>query len=43
MSEIIRHEVNEEYAYSGFVEAGDFVFLSFCVGNVGQSVELQVR
>ena len=43
MSEIIRHEVNEEYAYSGFVEAGDFVFLSFCVGNVGQSVELQVE
>lgn len=43
MSNIIRHEVNEEYAYSGFVEAGDFVFLSFCVGNVGQSVEMQVE
>jgi 2-iminobutanoate/2-iminopropanoate deaminase len=43
MSEMIRHEVNEEYAYSGFVEAGDFVFLSFCVGNVGHSVEMQVE
>lgn len=43
MSEIVRHEVNEEYAYSGFVEAGDFVFLSFCVGNVGQPVEQQVE
>jgi len=39
MSEIIRHEINEECAYSGIVEAGDFVFLSFCGGNIGQSVE----
>ncbi len=22
MGEIVRHDVNEEYAYSGFVEAG---------------------
>jgi enamine deaminase RidA (YjgF/YER057c/UK114 family) len=43
MGEIIRHEVNEEYAYSGFVEAGDFIFLSFCVGNVGGTVEEQVE
>lgn len=43
MSEIKRSEVNEEYALSGTVEAGDFVFLSFCVGNVGQSVENQVE
>ena len=43
MSEIIRHEVDEEMAFSGFVEVGDFVFLSFCVGNVGQSVEKQVE
>jgi enamine deaminase RidA (YjgF/YER057c/UK114 family) len=43
MSEIIRSEINEENAYSGYVEAGDFVFLSFCVGNVGESVERQVE
>lgn len=43
MGEIIRHEVNGEYAYSGFVEAGDFIFLSFCVGNVGGTVEEQVE
>jgi len=43
VSEIIRHEVDEEMAFSGFVEVGDFVFLSFCVGNVGQSVEKQVE
>lgn len=40
---ISRTEVNEEYAYSGIVQAGDFVFLSFCVGNVGGSVEEQVE
>jgi len=27
MSGIIRHEVNEEWAYSDIVEAGDFVSL----------------
>ena len=43
MSEIIRKDVNEEYAYSGYVEAGDFIFLSFCVGNVGESFERQVE
>lgn len=43
MSEIIRHEISEEYALSGYVEAGDLVFLSFCVGNVGESVERQVE
>lgn len=43
MSHIIRHEINEEYAYSGFVEAGDFIFLSFCVGNVGGSIKAQVE
>ena len=43
MSNIIRGDVNDEWAYSGYVEAGDFVFLSFCVGNVGKSVEEQVN
>lgn len=43
MGEPIRNEINEEYAYSSWIEAGDFVFLSFCVGNIGQSVESQVE
>jgi enamine deaminase RidA (YjgF/YER057c/UK114 family) len=43
MSSINRLNVNEEYAYSGVVEAGDFVFLSFCAGNVGASIEEQVN
>ena len=40
---IKRHGVNEECAWSEIVEAGNFVFLTFCVGNVGQSVEAQVH
>lgn len=43
MGEIVRGDVNEEFAYSGYVAAGDFVFLTFCVGNVGQPVEAQVE
>lgn len=39
---IIRHDVNKEWAHSGVVEAGDFVFVSYCFGNVGQSIEKQV-
>jgi enamine deaminase RidA (YjgF/YER057c/UK114 family) len=40
---ITRGDVNEEWAHSGYVEAGDFVFLSYCVGNVGKSVEEQIN
>ncbi len=40
---MIRTNVNEVNAYSGIVEAGDFVFLSFCVGNTEGSLEQQVH
>lgn len=43
MNRIIRLNINEEYAYSEIVEAGDFVFLNFCVGNVGGTIEEQVH
>lgn len=43
MPDIIRHEVNEQWAHSGFVEAGDYVFVSYCVGNIGQSIEAQIH
>lgn len=43
MNAIKRNDVNEHNAYSGYVEAGDFIFLSFCVGNVGESIEKQVE
>ena len=43
MSKIKRYGINERCAWSEIVVAGDFVFLSFCAGNVGQSVEAQVN
>jgi 2-iminobutanoate/2-iminopropanoate deaminase len=43
MNHIMRGDVNEEWAHSGFVVAGDFVFLSYCVGNIGKSIEEQVN
>ncbi|NLK87692.1 MAG: RidA family protein [Clostridiaceae bacterium] len=43
MGEIIRRDVNNEWAHSGIVEAGDFVFVSYCVGNIGQSIENQIN
>lgn len=43
MGDIVRGDVNEEWAHSGYVVAGDFVFLSYCVGNVGKSVEEQIH
>ncbi len=43
MSEIVRFDVNEEWAHTGMIKAGDFYFLNYCVGNVGQSVEAQIN
>ena len=47
MSEIIRMNLDNQFAndcaYSEVVVAGDCVYLNFCVGNVGESVEAQVH
>lgn len=47
MEEIIRRNLDDRFAndcaYSEVVAAGDWVFLNFCVGNVGESVEAQVQ
>ena len=43
MSEIIRHDINKKWAHSGMVEAGDYVFINYCVGNDGQTVENQIN
>jgi len=43
VSKIIRHDVSEEWAHSGFIEAGGFVYTSYCVGNIGESFESQVN
>ena len=43
MSEIKRTELSEEWAHSGIIEAGGYVFVSYCMGNEGQSVENQIN
>jgi enamine deaminase RidA (YjgF/YER057c/UK114 family) len=47
MGEIKRQNLDESFAeecaYSEIVTAGDFVFLTFCVGNIGKTVEEQVN
>lgn len=43
MKEIKRYEMNEEWAHAGVVEAGDFCFLSYCVGNIGGTIEQQIN
>ncbi len=43
MSAMIRKDVNEAWAHTGIIKAGDFCFLSYCVGNVGGTVEEQIH
>ena len=47
MSDIIRMNLDNQYAnecsYSEVIAAGDWVFLNFCVGNVGGTIEEQVH
>lgn len=43
MNEIKRTELSEEWAHSGIVEAGGYVFISYCMGNEGQSIENQIN
>jgi enamine deaminase RidA (YjgF/YER057c/UK114 family) len=41
--EIKRTDLSEEWAHSGVVEAGGYVFISYCMGNEGQSIENQIN
>ena len=43
MEKIRRSDIIEDNAWSGIVEAGDFVFVNFCVGNVGKPIEDQIN
>lgn len=43
MGKIIRSDINEDWAHAGIIEAGDFVYIGYCVGNIGQSVEKQIH
>lgn len=43
MREIVRSDVSEDWMYSGIVEAGDFVFINYCLGNIGEPIENQIN
>ncbi|AEF26198.1 RidA family protein [Streptococcus parauberis] len=43
MKSIRRYDVNEEWAHTGLVEAGDFYFLNYCVGEIGAPIEDQIN
>ena len=43
MGKIIRSDMNEEWAHAGIIEAGDFVYIGYCVGNIGQSIKQQIH
>ena len=44
MNRIKRSEINEEWVHSGIVEAGDFVYTSYCVGYpFTQPIENQIN
>ena len=43
MLDIQRIETSEEWAHSGVVVAGDFIFISYCMGNEGQAIENQIN
>ena len=40
---IERYDVSENWAHTGIIKAGDFCFLSYCVGNIGGTVEEQIN
>ena len=43
MGEVKRVEVDEFWADSTIIEAGDYVFIGYCMGNEGQSIEEQIE
>lgn len=42
MKEIKRYDINENWAHSGIIKAGDFCFLNYCVRNIGDTIERQI-
>ncbi len=40
---IERYDVNEDWAHTGIIKAGDFYYLGYCVGNIGGTIEEQIH
>lgn len=43
MKEIERYDINEEWAHSGIVRAGDYCFLNYCVRSTEGTAEQQIN
>ena len=43
MSDIKRVEVDEFWADSTVIEAGDYIFIGYCMANEGKSIEEQIN
>lgn len=43
MDGVKRTEISEDWAHSGIVEAGNFVFISYCMKDEGQSIVDQIN
>ena len=43
MAEIKRIEVDDFWADSTIIEAGDYVFVGYCMGNEGKPIEAQIH
>ena len=43
MKEIKRYNINEDWAHSGIIQAGDYCFINYCVRNIGGTVEAQIE
>ena len=42
MDNIKRYEIDEFWADSTVIEAGDYVFVGYCMGNEGKTIEDQI-
>lgn len=42
MEEIRRLDIDENWADSAIIEAGDFVFVGYCMGNEGETTDKQI-
>ena len=43
MCEIVRREIDENWADAAIVEAGDFIFVGYCMKREGESIEAQIN
>ncbi len=42
MKEIKRYDINEDWAHSGIIQAGDYCFINYCVRNIRGTIEEQI-